>query len=166
LAHFPPPVVRAHIHVAVLGARFCGSSPGGLVRWCIAGVCRRLSVALDSIGCRFVVAHAAGYSTVQAGWLGRGRPGCLLDSHYDSVDGSRVDRGHRCYLPHHSRPWYTHLCSPSFFLSSFVHHGGEWLVSSCHICGCRWPSWLFSHSRCSCCSFFGPQSSFYSSFYC
>jgi hypothetical protein len=64
----------------------------------------------------------------------------------DSADGSRVDRGHRCYLPHHSRPWYTHLCSPSFFLSSFVHHGGEWLVSSGHICGYRRHSQLFSHS--------------------
>jgi hypothetical protein len=72
--------------------------------------------------------------------------------------------GHRCYLPHHSQPRYTHLCSPSF-LSSFVHHGGEWLVSSCHICGCRRPSRLFSYSRCSCRSFFGPQSSFYSPFY-
>jgi hypothetical protein len=80
--------------------------------------------------------------------------------------GSRVDRGHRCYLPHHSQPRYTHLCSSSFFLSSFVHHGGEWLMSSCHICGCRRPSRLFSYSRCSCRSFFGPQSSFYSPFYC
>ena len=145
--------------------------PAALVRWCAAGVHLaagvrlRLSVALDLDACRFVVAHAAGYSTVRAGWLGRGRPGCLPDSHSDSADGSRVDRGHRCYLPHHSRPWYTHLCSPSF-LSPFVHHGGEWLVSSCHICGCRRPSRLFSHSRCSCRSFFGPQSSFYSSVYC
>jgi hypothetical protein len=125
----------------------------------------RLSVALDLDTCRFVVAHAAGCSTVRTGWLGHGRPGCLPNSHSDSVDGSRVDRGHRCYLPHHSQPWYTHLCSPSFFLSSFVHHGGEWLVSSYHICGCHRHSRLFSHSRCSCRSFFGPQSSFYSSFY-
>jgi hypothetical protein len=102
----------------------------------------------------------------RAGWLGRGRPGYLPDSHSDSADGSRVDRRHRCYLPHHSRPWYTDLYSPSFFLSPFVHHGGEWLVSSCHICGCRRPSRLFSHSRCPCRSFFGPQSSLYSSFYC
>jgi hypothetical protein len=144
--------------------------PAALVRWCAAGVHLaagvrlRLSVALDLDACRFVVAHAGVCSTVRGGWLGRGRAGCLPDSHSDSVNGSRVDREHRCYLPHHSRPWYTHLCSPSF-LSPFVHHGGEWLVSSCHICGCRRPSRLFSHSRCSCRSF-GPQSSFHSSFYC
>jgi hypothetical protein len=37
------------------------------------------------------------------GWLvGTRPPGCLLDSHSDSADGSRVDREHRCYLPHHS----------------------------------------------------------------
>jgi hypothetical protein len=101
LAHFPPPVVRAHLHVAIPGARFCGSSPGGHVRWCAAGVRPPLSVALDSIACHFVVAHAADPSSVRAGSLGRGRPGCLPDSHSDSADGSRVDRGHRCYLPHH-----------------------------------------------------------------
>jgi transposase InsO family protein len=33
------------------------------------------------------VAHAAGYSTVRAGWLGRDRPGCLPDSHSDSTLG-------------------------------------------------------------------------------
>jgi hypothetical protein len=123
-----------------------------------------LSVALDLDTCRYVVAHAAGCSTVWASWLGHGRPCCLLDSYSDSADGSRVDRGHWCYLPHHSQPWYTHLCSPSF-LSFFVHHGGEWLVSSYHIRGCRRRSRLFSHSRCSCRSFFGPQSSLYSPFY-
>jgi hypothetical protein len=100
------------------------------------------------------------------GWLVGTRPPWLPlpDSHSDSTAGSRVDRGHRCYLPHHSGPWYTHLCAPSTFLSPFVHQGGEWLVSPCHICGCRRPSRLFSHARCSCCSF-GPQSTFYSSVY-
>jgi hypothetical protein len=156
------------------GASPCGRSRGQVLRLVPRRPCslvrRRGSPSplrrpgpLDA--CRFVVAHAAGCSTVRAGWLGRDRPGCLPDSHSDSTNGSRVDRGHRCYLPHHSRPWYTHLCSPSF-LSHFVHHDGEWLVSSCHICGCRRPSRLFSHSRCSCRSFFGPQSSFYSPFYC
>jgi hypothetical protein len=171
LAHFPPPVVRTHLHMAVPGAQFRRSSPGGHVRWCAigvhlaVGVRLRLSIALALDTCRFVVAHVAGYATVRTDWLGRGRPGCFLDSHSDSADGSQVDCGHRCYLPHHSQPWYTHLCSPSF-LSPFIYHGGEWLVSSCHICGCRRLSRLFSHSRCSCRSFFSPQSSFYSSVYC
>jgi hypothetical protein len=156
------------------GASPCGRSRGQALRLGPRRPCSLVRsqgspsplLALDLDTCRFVVAHATGYSTVRAGWLGRGHPGCLPDSYSDSADGSRVDRGHRCYLPHHPRPWYTHLCSPSFFLSPFVHHGGEWLVSSCHICGCRQPSRLFSHSRCSCRSFFGPLSSFYSSVYC
>jgi hypothetical protein len=105
-------MVRAHLHVAVPGARFYGSSPGGHVRWCTVGLhlaaggCIRLSVAfsvaLDIVAYHFVVDHAAGRTPVRADWLGRGRPGCLPDSHSDSANGSQVDHGHWCYLPHHS----------------------------------------------------------------
>ena len=35
------------------------------------------------------------------------------------------------------------FCSPSVFLSSFVHYGRKWVVSSCHICGCRRPHGSF-----------------------
>jgi hypothetical protein len=154
------------------GASPCGRSRGLVLklvpRWPCSLVRRRGSPSpLRRPGPRRLPLHRGPRHRLlhRPDWLGRGRPGCLPDSHSDSTDGSRVDRGHRCYLPHHSGPWYTHLCSPSSFLSPFVHHGGKWLVSSCHICGCRRPSRLFSHSRCSCRSFFGPQSSFYSSVY-
>jgi hypothetical protein len=125
LALLSQPLVRAHLHVALLGSqwRACpatmlvGAPPGfyptpwttpsGASGWDQAALARSFStMGLTPVGPEWIADSGATYHTT-------------------------LDPGI--------------LSSPSF-LSPFVHHGRQWLVSSCHVRGCHWHSWLLSSS--------------------
>jgi hypothetical protein len=83
---------------------------------------------LDLDACRFLVAHAVGCSTVRAGWLGRGRPGCLPDSHSGSADG--VPSGSDTGATYHTTPnpgILTFVRPPSSLPSSIMVANGSCL---------------------------------------
>ena len=133
LALLSQPLVRAHLHMALQGCRWRASPTGHHARWC--------SGVLPSVPVGYTFRHLA-----RAGRLGPSGLGALLQ-HYgpNTFCRPRVDRRLGCYQPHHPRPWYTLVCSPSF-LSPIVHHGRQWPASSYHVHGCHWHSWLLSSS--------------------
>jgi hypothetical protein len=140
LALLQQPLVRAHRDVALPGTWWRASSTGRHVRGCPSGVLSTGVPPDDPVGHTF-------RRLTGAGRLESGGPGTLLlHLGLDTSCRPGVDRRLGCHLPHHPGLRYTLFYLSSFFLTPFVYHGRQWLMSSCHVRGYRRCPRLFSPS--------------------